>query len=217
MVGSHDSCSTRAGAIDDSSSNTSYPSSSSLFFSLFSLSGSGRGRDSAKNISISLFPALSTIFHYQTHVSFLNPPIKPFAKPLVTDTLSPKLMQNPNSGPPADTTSSVARYLPARFRSIILACLDANLPRSAAFYAERYFALDNKCHDALHLYSTSLLRCGQTQSALWLVSPPYQKDPCPECRVVQADCYTALGQHAQAGAALEASLQESPLSDIGNV
>ena len=168
-----------------------------------------------------------SLYHYFLHFQLSSitrpmfrswtPPIKPFAKPLVTDTLSPKLMQNPNSGPPADTTSSVARYLPARFRSIILACLDANLPRSAAFYAERYFALDNKCHDALHLYSTSLLRCGQTQSALWLVSPPYQKDPCPECRVVQADCYTALGQHAQAGAALEASLQESPLSDIGNV
>ena len=113
-------------------------------------------------------------------------------------------------GPPSETTSSVAPHLPARFRSLIWACLDANLPKSAAFYAERYFALDNKCHDALHLYSRALLRCGQAHSALWLVSHPYQRDPCYGCYVAQAECHTHLGLHAQAGEALEAGLRSPP-------
>ncbi|KAI5123272.1 hypothetical protein M0805_009294 [Coniferiporia weirii] len=110
---------------------------------------------------------------------------------------------------PADSAGSVTPYLPARFRALIYACLDAGLPKSAVFYAERYFALDNKCHDAIHLYSTALLRCGQTQSALWFVRGPYQQEPCAGCFIAQAECYTALGQHAQAGEALEASLRDS--------
>ncbi|KAL5529076.1 hypothetical protein ACEPAG_5050 [Sanghuangporus baumii] len=113
------------------------------------------------------------------------------------------------SGAASDASSSIAPHLPARFRSLIWACLDANLPKSAVFYAERYYALDNKCHDALHLYSCALLRCGQAQSALWLVSPPSQKEPCSGCYVAQAECHTALGQHSQAGEALEASLRTS--------
>ena len=108
----------------------------------------------------------------------------------------------------SDAAHPVTPYLATRFRELIHAFLDAGLPKSAVFYAERYFALDNKCHDALHLYSKSLLSCGQAHSALWFVRPPYQQDPCPGCFIAQGECYTALGQHSQAGEAIEASLRD---------
>lgn len=110
------------------------------------------------------------------------------------------------------TTSTSAHpvtpYLAARLRELINAFIDAGLPKSAVFYAERYFALDNRNHEALHLYSKSLLSCGQTHSALWFVRAPYQQDPCPGCFIAQGECYASLGQHAQAGEALENSLRD---------
>ncbi|KAH8117541.1 TPR-like protein [Phellopilus nigrolimitatus] len=120
-------------------------------------------------------------------------------------------MQPPAATP--DSSSSRELYIPARFRHLIWSCLDASLPKSAVFYAERYYALNNESHDALHLYASALMRCGQTQSALWLVTKPHQTElgkrpmePCRGCFIVRAECYTTLGHHAQAGEAFEASL-----------
>lgn len=157
-----------------------------------------------------LLVGASRIFCRHLHVKNLSSTYRTRFK---TSTMPPHPHQE--QADPTDTTPrNVAPHLPARFQSLIWACLDANLPKSAAFYAERYYALDNKCHDALHLYSRALLRCGQTHSALWLVSPPHQREPCGGCYVAQAECHTALSQHAYAGEALEASLR-SRTDDFG--
>lgn len=121
-------------------------------------------------------------------------------------------MQQPTT---SDGPHPVTPFLAAHFRELIHAFIDAGLFKSAVFYAERYFALDNRCHDALHLYSKSLLSCGQVHSALWFVHAPYQQNPCPGCFIAQSECYSALEQHAQAGEALEASSQDRNHSFFG--
>jgi anaphase-promoting complex subunit 3 len=104
-----------------------------------------------------------------------------------------------------------AEYIPAlhaRFAGLIWSCLDQDLPRSAVFYAERYFALDQENHDARHLYSTALLRAGQTHSALCAVSQPRDKR-CTGCEEIRAKCLTTLGRFRDALEALEHSLNGS--------
>lgn len=106
-----------------------------------------------------------------------------------------------------DASPSFASYVPGRFQALIWSCLDASLPKSAVFYAERYFSLDRTNHDARHLYATALLRCGQTHSAMGLVNVASDQR-CSGCSVVKAECCTKLGRHSQAGEALEESLTD---------
>ena len=108
---------------------------------------------------------------------------------------------------PGDATLAFASYVPGRFKALIWSCLDASLPRSAAFYAERYYSLDRSNHDAKHLYATSLLRCGQVHSAMGIVNLAADQR-CSGCSIIKAECCTALGRHSLAGEALEKSLTD---------
>lgn len=102
-------------------------------------------------------------------------------------------------------------YLPhlfKRFSSLIWACLDADLHKSAIFYAERYFALDHANHDARHLYANVMLRANQPHSALHLVNLP-QDQRCNGCLEIKAKCCSTLGRHRQAREALEDVLKNA--------
>ncbi|KAI0062242.1 TPR-like protein [Artomyces pyxidatus] len=101
--------------------------------------------------------------------------------------------------------------LSQRFSALVWSCLDADLFKTAVFYAERYFALDTENHDARHLYATAMLRAGQPHSALHLVNmPPDHR--CSGCSEIKAKCCSALGRHRQAREALEESLKDSAYS-----
>lgn len=98
--------------------------------------------------------------------------------------------------------------LSEQFNSLIWSCLDAELYRSAVFYAERYFVNDPTNHDARHLYATALLRAGQPHSANHLVKQA-SESRCGGCLEIKARCCTALGRYRQAQAALQDSLRET--------
>ncbi|KAF7967653.1 hypothetical protein HWV62_33571 [Athelia sp. TMB] len=105
-----------------------------------------------------------------------------------------------------------------RFQSLVWSCLDSDLHKSAVFYAERYYNMDPKSHDACHLYATALLRAGQTYSAMHLVDLPVEAR-CSGCLEIKAKCCTVLGRHRQAREALEESMQNagySPTSSMGS-
>ena len=99
-------------------------------------------------------------------------------------------------------------YLFKRFNYLIWACLDADLHKSAVFYAERYFALDQGNHDARHLYANVMLRANQPHSALHLVNLP-QDQRCNGCLEIKAKCCSTLGRHRQAREALEDVLKNA--------
>jgi anaphase-promoting complex subunit 3 len=99
-------------------------------------------------------------------------------------------------------------YLFKRFSSLIWACLDADLCKSAVFYAERYFALDHGNHDARHLYANVMLRANQPHSALHLVNLP-QDQRCNGCLEIKAKCCSTLGRQRQAREALEDILRNA--------
>ncbi|KAI0078189.1 protein prenylyltransferase [Panus rudis PR-1116 ss-1] len=104
--------------------------------------------------------------------------------------------------------SSSTNYLQQRYSSLVWSCLEADLHRSAVFYAERYFVSDLSNHDARHLYATALLQAGQPHAALHLVDlPPDAR--CTGCLEVKSRCCTTLGRHRQARQALELCLQDS--------
>ena len=98
-----------------------------------------------------------------------------------------------------------------RFQSLVWSCLDSDLHKSAVFYAERYYNMDPKSHDACHLYATALLRAGQTYSAMYLVDLPVEAR-CSGCLEIKAKCCTVLGRHRQAREALEESMQNAGYS-----
>ncbi|KAF9050654.1 TPR-like protein [Hymenopellis radicata] len=98
--------------------------------------------------------------------------------------------------------------LSQRFQSLIWSCLDCDLTRTAVFYAERFFAVAGNNHVARHMYSLSLLREGQTYSALALVNIP-RPQQCSGCLELKAKCCTVLGRFRQAGEALEESLKDA--------
>ncbi|KAF8911163.1 hypothetical protein CPB84DRAFT_1812616 [Gymnopilus junonius] len=100
----------------------------------------------------------------------------------------------------SESTSSFYPYLCQRFQSLVWSCLDADLSKSAVFYAERYFAMNRTNHESRHLYATALLREGQTYSALNL---------CTGCLEIKAKCCTVLGRHRQARDMLEATLRDT--------
>ncbi|KAI0262925.1 hypothetical protein BC834DRAFT_367675 [Gloeopeniophorella convolvens] len=99
-------------------------------------------------------------------------------------------------------------YLSKRFNSLIWACLDVDLHKSAVFYAERYFALDHDSHDARHLYANVMLRANQPHSALHLVNLP-QDQRCNGCLEIKSKCCSTLGRHRQAREALEDILKST--------
>lgn len=110
-----------------------------------------------------------------------------------------------------ETNPSFWPYLQQRFNSLVWSCLDADLHKSALFYAERYFALDQDNHDARHLYATAMLRASQTHSALHLVSLPLDQR-CSGCLEIKSKCCSLLGRHRHAREALEESLKDSTYS-----
>lgn len=113
-------------------------------------------------------------------------------------------------------TSISNPYLSQRFRSLIWSCLDVDLVKTATFYAERYFFVDQENHEARHLYATSLLRSGQTQSALYLVDLP-QESRCSVCVELYVQCCNKLGRYRQGREALEACLNSGGPSDLGGI
>lgn len=98
-------------------------------------------------------------------------------------------------------------HLIPRIQGLVWSCIDADLTKTAVFYAERYFHMDEKNHDARHLYATALFREGQTYSALHLVNRP-PDDICSGCLEIKAKCCTALGRHRQAREALERTVAD---------
>ncbi|KIM49461.1 hypothetical protein M413DRAFT_438643 [Hebeloma cylindrosporum] len=99
-------------------------------------------------------------------------------------------------------------FLAQRFQSLIWSCLDSDLTKTAVFHAERYFAMDRTNHDSRHLYATTLLREGQTYSALYFVNGA-QDDQCTGCLDIKSKCCVALGRHRQAREALEGTLRDT--------
>ncbi|KAF7304666.1 TPR-REGION domain-containing protein [Mycena kentingensis (nom. inval.)] len=94
-------------------------------------------------------------------------------------------------------------HLAKRYEELVWTCLDADLCKSAVFYAERYFAILTN-HNSRHLYATALLRQGQPHAALSVVA----NYSCGGCFEVKAKCCTALGRHRQAKDALDASIRD---------
>jgi anaphase-promoting complex subunit 3 len=78
-----------------------------------------------------------------------------------------------------------------RLISLVHRCLDADLYKTALFYAERLFAMDGTNHDSRHLLSNVLLKMEQPHSALHLVTRP-QDEPCSGCYLTSARCNEAL-------------------------
>ncbi|KAI0781142.1 protein prenylyltransferase [Trametes elegans] len=115
---------------------------------------------------------------------------------------------------PADLTPQICQ----RYASLIWSCLDAGLHRSALFYAERYFVLDVKNHDALHLYATTLLEAGQPHSAHRMVNMAAKESRCTGCLNIVAKTCMKLGRHRQAREALEGCLRDhsyTPTQSMG--
>ena len=109
------------------------------------------------------------------------------------------------------TSNLSSPLVPSRFSALIWSCLDADLTKSAVFYAERYFSMYPGSHDARHLYATALLRAGQPHSAHYTVCMPIGTR-CSGCLELKAQCCTALGRHRQAREALEACLHDPKYS-----
>jgi hypothetical protein len=106
--------------------------------------------------------------------------------------------------------SHVAQFYPQlsrRFKSIISSSLDSDLIKTAVFYAEKYYTVNQTDHEARHLYATVLLRANQPFSALHLVNLP-KDSRCRACYELEARCCTVLGRHRRAKEALEESMKE---------
>lgn len=95
--------------------------------------------------------------------------------------------------------------LSLRFQSVIWSCLDAELTRTAVFYAERFYIASGGSHVSRHLCALALLKEGQTYSALHYVNIEAGQQ-CSGCLELKAKCCTALGRFRQASEALEASM-----------
>lgn len=95
-----------------------------------------------------------------------------------------------------------------RYQALIWAALDAELFRSAVFYAERYWAFDHESHGSRHLYCQALLKAGQTHQALNYVTASNGFVPCGGCDELRAKCFTALGRWREAKEALEQTIAD---------
>ncbi|KAF8590524.1 TPR-like protein [Ramaria rubella] len=110
-------------------------------------------------------------------------------------------------------TSISNPYLSQRFRTLIWSCLDFELLRTATFFAERYFYVDQENHEARHLFATALLKSGQTQSALHLVDLPAEAR-CSSCVEIYAQCCNTLGRYRNGREALEMCISDGGPSDL---
>ncbi len=110
-----------------------------------------------------------------------------------------------------ESTPSTLPLLVQRLQSLVWSCIDSGLTRSALFFAERYFALNQQSHDARHLYAIALLNEGQTYSALSLVNLSREKQ-CSGCLELKARCSTVLGRYRKAREALDECIQDPTYS-----
>lgn len=104
-------------------------------------------------------------------------------------------------------------YLSQRFRTLIWSCLDLELLRTATFFAERYFYVDQDNHEARHLFALALLKSGQAHSALHLVDLPIEAR-CSSCVETYAQCCNALGRYRQGHEALDMCTDNGGPSDL---
>ncbi|KAK1232258.1 chaperonin-containing T-complex alpha subunit Cct1 [Marasmius sp. AFHP31] len=88
---------------------------------------------------------------------------------------------------------------------------DQDLTRSAIFYAERYFAINQHSHEARHLYATALFRGGQSYAALCVVDIP-RDEQCSGCLELKAKFCTALGRFRQSRECLEDSMRSAAIA-----
>lgn len=113
-----------------------------------------------------------------------------------------------------EATPSSSPILIQRFQSLVWSCIDSGLTRSAVFFAERYFALNQQSHDARHLYATALFHEGQTYSSLCLVNLSREQQ-CSGCLELKAKYSTALGRYRQAREALEECMRDKSYASSG--
>jgi anaphase-promoting complex subunit 3 len=111
-----------------------------------------------------------------------------------------------------ESATSQPPRLHARFASLIWEFLDAGLSRTAVFYSERFFALDNTNHVARHLYCRALFEGQQYYSALALVNQ--DRVLCGACCELKARCCSILGRHRQAREALEQTMHLPSLGPL---
>ncbi|KAG8759045.1 anaphase-promoting complex subunit cdc27 [Serendipita sp. 396] len=84
-----------------------------------------------------------------------------------------------------------ATLVAQRLTTLIHRYLDAELLKTALFYAERLFAMDGTNHDSRHLLANVMLKLDQPHSALHLATRP-QDEPCAGCLYIAARCNEKL-------------------------
>ncbi|KAG8810830.1 anaphase-promoting complex subunit cdc27, partial [Serendipita sp. 400] len=84
-----------------------------------------------------------------------------------------------------------ATLVAQRLTTLIHRYLDAELLKTALFYAERLFAMDGTNHDSRHLLANVMLKLDQPHSALHLATRP-QDEPCTGCLYIAARCNEKL-------------------------
>lgn len=101
--------------------------------------------------------------------------------------------------------------LAKKYRQLVWSSLDCDLPKTALFYAERYFYSSQQSnHDARHLLAETMMRCGQVHSAQNVV-----KDMgCAGCAEILSQCCTKLGRYRQAEDALRATFTKGRLPEV---
>lgn len=107
------------------------------------------------------------------------------------------------------TLSPISPQLCQRYGALIWSSLDANLYKSALFYAERYIVQDPQNHDARHLYATVLIQAGEPHSAQTLVNLPAKEVRCTGCLYVLAQSYIKLGLLEKAREAFKGCSRDS--------
>lgn len=101
--------------------------------------------------------------------------------------------------------------LSTRYQALIWSFLDSGLPKTALFYAERFYSQVKNTHTARHLYVITLLELEQTHSALGLVA----ESSCAGCLELKARCCSLLGQYRIASEALDAAMVHPTYSSFG--
>ncbi|KIY66286.1 TPR-like protein [Cylindrobasidium torrendii FP15055 ss-10] len=101
--------------------------------------------------------------------------------------------------------------LSTRYQALIWSFLDSGLPKTALFYAERFFSQVKNTHTARHLYAITLLELEQTHSALGLVA----ESSCAGCLELKARCCTSLGRWSVASEALDAAISHPTYPSFG--
>lgn len=108
--------------------------------------------------------------------------------------------------------TEIEPQLSHRYQTLVWTFLDADLPKTALFYAERFFVEVTTTHIARHLYAIALLRLGQTHSAFGLVA---NRDPCAGCLELKAQCCERLGRYRMAADSLAEAMAHPTYSAYG--